>query len=159
MKNIIKKLVYSLAAGIVFGVGVFIFFAIVNSFPSEPTKFKLSVELPETVKVISHNRVPETYYFSIQGILRNESDQEYWEIDVIADIMVDKVKINSCKNVITGVKPKSSYAFLIVYSDIKGDEIPSNMSYKIERIEGFQFMNKTHNQANNFDSLPLTNYG
>jgi hypothetical protein len=147
MKNIFKKMAYSLAAGIVFGIGVFIFFAVVNSFPTEQTNIKNIVSLPETVKVISHNRVPDTYYFTIQGILRNDSDQEYWEIDVNAEILANETKVNSCKNVITGVKPKSNYAFLIVCSDVKGKEIPSNITYRISKLVGFQVGKVAHNQA------------
>ena len=139
MKQLIYGAFVSLITGICFTIGVFLVIFAAEAWKGEP-KSEIKgewVDNPAGVSIAEHKRIEGTPSFTVQGIIRNDSNRVWVEVEVEAKILAGQSQINECDTTVRGkFAPGERRAFQIECYGVAGSGTPDNINYRVEVVNG-----------------------
>ena len=139
MKQLIYGAILSLITGICFTLGVFGVVLAVEAWKGELKSATKGdwVNSPAGVSIAEHERVEGTPSFTIQGVIKNESDRVWFSVGVEAQIVAGQSQMNECETTVRGrFAPGERRAFQIECYGVAGTGTPENVTYKIAVVYG-----------------------
>ena len=128
MKQLLMTSIISLVTGFCFVGGSLL---AVSLFEEDNRSKRTYVDEPQGFEFIKHQRISNKDNFTVKGIIKNTSDTEWDNVQIFLKIYAGDAYMTYCQKSYDYVAPTSERPFTIVCSDIPGDNIPGNITYKL----------------------------
>ncbi len=129
----------SLATGASFTAGVVIvivlYQVIEGSFAEDR---KTWIVDPDVVFIEKHSFVPEQPTYTVRGVIRNRGDDLWQTATIHIDVYAGSAHMNTCVDDVYEIEPRSTRDFQISCRNVGGQDLPDNVSYKIDIRYGYR---------------------
>ena len=131
MRKLFKIVGASILIGFFLGSGVYLSNLLFKTeVPDEPEIKTEYVSYPKDIQVINHHQTDNKHNFTVQGILKNTGNHNWWSIELELQIYAGKARMMTYSSTKRLLRSKDEIEFFITGRRTQGN-VPKNVTYKI----------------------------